>query len=123
MHVSCPDCGGRGTLYFPKSHLPAVTKSVDWSGHYVKIKTIPSSVSVKIIDPETGEYRDSKWAYAFTDTYHWYCTSGKSCPIIFEFNGKEVKVLPYDSKGKDSKGITVNFTSGNPVVTGGTKVD
>jgi hypothetical protein len=120
VHVSCPDCGGRGTLYFPKSHLPAVTKSVSWDGSYVKIKTLPANASIKLIVPETGQYKVNT---GYNGSYPWYCTYGKSCPIIVEYNGKEIKVLPFTSNGKASKTITVDFTKGNPVVTGGTKVE
>jgi hypothetical protein len=120
VHYSCPDCGGKGTLYFPKSQLPAITKSVDWDGSYVKIKTLPANASIKLIVPETGQYKVNT---GYNGSYPWYCTYGKSCPIIVEYNGKEIKVLPFTSNGKASKTITVDFTKGNPVVTGGTKVD
>lgn len=120
VHHSCNDCGGRGTLSFPKSKRPAVTNSVVWNGLFVTIKTKPANTTIKIIDPETGQYKDEFSKYGY---YYWYCTSGRSCPIIVEYDGKAIKILPYTSSGKESKTINVDFTKGTPVVTGGTKVD
>jgi hypothetical protein len=120
VHQSCPDCSGRGTLYFPKSHLPAITKSVDWNGYYIKIKTLPANAIIKLIVPETGQYKVNT---GYNGSYPWYCSYGKSCPIIVEYDGKEVKVMPYTPQGKESKSIVVDFTKGTPVVTGGTKVN
>jgi hypothetical protein len=119
VHGLCPDCSGLGKLYFPKSQLPKVTNSVLWTGHSVTLKTKPESAAVKMIDPNTGKYKEEA---GYMNVYFWYCTSSQSCPIIFEYNGFEVKVIPYNANGKPSKTITVDFTKGTPVVKGGTTV-
>lgn len=121
VHYECPDCSGIGTLYFPKSHNPKITASVTWSGQDVKITTIPAGASVKYVDYKTGAYRD---AFFKTPTnIDWYCAYGRSCPIIVEHDGIEVKVLPYNSNGKVSSTIKIDFSNGTPIIKGGTKVN
>jgi len=121
VHYSCPDCNGKGTLYFPKSPRPRIKESVTWNGFGVIIKTKPDGATVKLIDPSNGKYKVGE-DYG-THYYSWYCTSGRSCPILIDFNGIEVKVLPNDSKGKESKNILVDFTKQTPQVSGGIKMD
>jgi RecJ-like exonuclease len=121
VRYKCPDCGGAGTFSFPKSQPPRVKESVTWSGYPVDIKTIPSGASVKIIGINSGEY----FAAGTTPSIvNWYSTSGKTCPIILELDGKVVKVQPtFNAKGKKNSFVTVDFTKGTPLVTGGTKVE
>ena len=121
VRIKCPDCNGSGTLYFPKSNLPAITNSVVWNGLALTIKSIPEGAIIKLVEPKSGKY---KQAVDFgSHVYCWYCTSGMSCPIIMELNGKEVKLLPYDEKGRESKSILVDFTKSPPVIKGATKTD
>ena len=121
VHYSCPDCGGKGTLYFPKSQLPQITKSVLWRGLYLNVKTIPAGATIKTMSPESGQYVDAN--YTTPCKVGWYCTSSKSCPLIITLNGTEVKVMPYTDKGKQTTDILVDFTKGSPIVKKGTKVN
>jgi len=121
VHYKCPDCSGEGTLRFPKSHLPGIASSVTWTGNPVLVKTIPAGAAVQVIDTQTGKYRSCyKSSPVAVD---WYCTYGMSCPILVDFQGKTVKVLPYSSDGKEVREIIIDFTKGTPAVTKGTKVE
>lgn len=121
VHYQCGNCGGKGVLSFPKSQLPKVTNSITWNGWQVQVNSIPSGATIKGISTKTGQY--DSYPCTTPCKINWYCTSGKSCPIIVEYNGQIVKVMPYKTDGKESGTIAVDFTSGTPIVTKGQKVD
>lgn len=119
VHYKCPICNGKGLLTFPKSKLPKVTNRISWSGLYVTVKTIPNGARVKVIDPETGEYRLED--FQSPCTIPWYKTYDKPSPIVVSLNGHQINVSPL-SNGKELKEIIVDFTSGKPTVIKGTLV-
>lgn len=120
VHIKCPDCSGVGTFTFPKSNLPKITKSETWSGFSFNLSSIPSGAKIELVEPKTGEYYTANQTTPCT--VNWYCKSNKECPIIVSLNGKEVKIKPYNEKGKQSSKVKVDFTKENPVVIGGTIV-
>lgn len=114
VRYKCPECKGRGSISYPKSRLPNPISSVTWNGWYVTVVTNPNGADIKFIDTSTGEYRDASCSSPCK--IPWYCTSGKSCPVIIEYGGKIVKVLPYKSDESQSPKIVVDFTGGSPYV-------
>lgn len=115
--LKCENCYGTGIKSFPKSQLPAETSSKTfWNGWVVKVKTIPSGANIKtnFILPKQTE------SPTIVD---WLCTSGKTCPIEIEYQGKIVKVIPFKDDNSKSSKITVDFTGIEPIIKGGQRVD
>jgi hypothetical protein len=113
--TTCSNCSGAGELSYPLSKRPPVTSSVTYSGAVVEVVTIPTGAQVSVVNTKTGEYQYSGTA---NRTVNWYQTNQKQFPIIVEYNGKEVKVLPYNDKGKLIPKVVVNFTTGGTVEKG-----
>jgi len=121
VYYKCENCSGKGITYHPKSQEAPIKSSVTWNGWQVDVKSIPSGATIKGMNTTTGQY--GSYRCTTPCKIDWYCTSGKSCPIIVEYNGQSVKVMPYKQNGKESGAIAVDFTSGTPVVTKGKKVN
>lgn len=109
----CANCNGYGSNSYPKSQQPPVTSSVHWSGYWVTVNTKPEGANIQIMDPDKGSY-----VYANRTSncqVQWYKSPNKAYPIIVDYDGKKVKVLPYKD-GKESDKIVVDFTTGVPTV-------
>ncbi len=113
VHYKCGNCSGKGILSYPKSPLPRETSSTSWTGWPVNVSTNPPGAIVKVIDTKTSKYYD---AGTSNSTVNWYTSSSASYPIIVEYQGKSVKVLPYNKKGKQVTKVVVDFSSGQPIV-------
>ena len=120
VHYKCPDCGGSGVLSYPKSTEAPVKNSITWTGWKVNITTNPPGAKVSMVDTRTGEYVSVGMS---TVEAIWYSSTAKSYPIIIEYQGQSVKVLPYDRDGKEISKVVVDFLSGSPIVREGGKAD
>lgn len=100
-------------MSFPKSPLPKETSSISWTGWPVNVSTNPPGAIVKVVDTKTNKYYD---AGTSNSTVNWYTSSSTSYPIIVEYQGKIVKVLPYNKKGKQVTKVVVDFSSSEPIV-------
>ena len=112
-HYKCPDCSGKGTLSFPKSQLPPVISSTTWTGWQVNVSTNPPGAVVKVINTSTKKYYDAGTSNC---TVNWNTSNSTSYPIIVEYQGKSIKVLPFNSKGRIVTKVVVDFSSGQPAV-------
>ncbi len=121
IHYRCSNCSGTGEISYPKSKEAPVTSSITWNGWGVNVETIPSGATIKAVTTKEGEYAEAPCTSPCNIA--WYCTSGKSCPIILEYNGQTVKVLPYKPDGSESSRVLVDFLNGTPIVKKGKKVD
>jgi len=126
IYVKCTNCNGQGMISYPKSKEPNGTVTVNWIGWQVKIITKPQGATVKIIDPKIKEYKN--WQPSNT-TVNWWSENSNSTfnsnlyPIIVEYQGQIVKVLPYNNKGKELSKIVIDFSGGSPIVKKGAKVN
>ncbi len=120
VHYKCSDCYGAGTLSFPKSRLPKTVSSITWTDRPINVTTNPAGAIVKVVDTKTKEYKSVGTSNCTVD---WYTSSSASYPIIIEYQGKTVKVLPFDIKGKELSKVEVNFFGEVPLVTKGQKVN
>lgn len=118
---NCQNCSGHGEISYPKSTLPPIESQIAGTGWYVGIKTIPSPAVVKVYSAETNEY---KFLQHNQNKGFWYATHSSDKPILIEYNGKTVKVVPYDNEGNEIDDIKVDFTSGStPAVLAGKKIE
>lgn len=120
VKYKCKNCDGDGVLAFPKSQLPRETSSTSWTGWPVIVSTNPAGAVVKVIDTKTSKYYDAGTSNC---TVNWYTSNSTSYPIVVEYQGKNIKVLPYNSKGKQIKKIVIEFSSGLPVIKEGSLVN
>jgi hypothetical protein len=120
VHYKCDNCGGSGVISLPKSKEAPVRSSITWYGWKVNIKTNPPGATVSIVDRKTKEYRVIGTSNIDAN---WFTSDVKSYPIIIEYQGQSVKVLPYDESGKEIPNIVVDFLGGKLSVTEGRKVD
>ncbi len=120
VHYKCSDCKGAGTLSFPKSRLPKTVSSITWTDRPINVTTSPAGAVVKVVDTKTKEYISAGTSNC---TVNWYTSNTTSYPIIIEYQGKTVKVLPFDDKGKELSKIVVNFLGAEPSVTKGQKIN
>lgn len=119
VHVKCSNCGGVGVLSYPKS-TEAPYESTTWIGWVVKVLTNPPGAKVSMVDTKTGEYISVGMSNVEAT---WFSSNTKSYPIIIEYQGQSVKVLPYDDSGKEISKIVVDLVSGTPIVKEGKKVN
>ena len=116
----CPRCNGAGQLSYPVSKMPEVTSSTKFTGWDVTVESKPIGAKIKVVNTKTGEYENA--GTTNESVTWWYNSSSATDPIIVEYDGKEVKVLPYKN-GKAIAKVFVDFTSGEPVVKKGTRAD
>lgn len=117
LHQFCTTCSGKGMIEYPKSKMPPVSKEVIWTGWKVRVESNPIGANVKVVNINTGEYKNIGRSNIEVD---WYQCAEKSCPIILEMSDKLVKVLPFNNEGKEIGKILVDFTNRqNPVVVEG----
>jgi hypothetical protein len=105
----CVNCGGKGELRFPKSKLPPEKSRTEWAGWNVEVDTKPAGASIKVIDVQTGLYAPDG---SSNRVVHWLSSQTASYPIIVEYQGKSVKVLPYNRNGKPISKVSIDFTRG-----------
>jgi hypothetical protein len=99
--------------------MPRVIDSETWTGWEVKIQTVPSGLPVRILDPQRKEYVNAGTSSCVVS---WFNSTKRNYPIIVEYNGTETKIMPTKPNGKPSKSVTIDFTGGSPLITGGTSV-
>lgn len=121
VHDVCKTCNGTGVKSYPKSQMPPATNIITWSGWVVKVNTIPSGATIKSMNSKTGQYDIQSCTTPCK--IDWFCTDSISCPIIVEYNGQSVQVLPYTADGKELSSITIDFSSGKPIVKKGQKTN
>jgi hypothetical protein len=119
VHYKCPDCGGTGVLSYPKS-TEAPHSSTTWTGWKVNVSTTPPGAKVSMVDTKTGEYKSVGMSNVEAN---WFSSDRKSYPIIIEYQGQTVKVLPYDESGKAISKVVIDLLSGTPIVKEGQKVN
>ena len=120
VQYKCPNCSGTGVIKLPKSIPAPVTSSITWSGEVVQVTTIPLGARISMVNTKTKEYESVGMSPA---TANWYSSDQKSYPIIIEYQGQTVKVLPYNNSSKLIPKIVVDFSGGTPVVSKGRKVN
>jgi hypothetical protein len=120
VHQECGNCNGIGIISYPKSTQYAVDKSVAWKGARVDVATNPPGAKVSVVNTKTGEYNSIGMSNLQVD---WYSSNEKSYPIIIEYQGKSVQVLPYNLDGKLIFNVEVDFLGISPIVKKGRQVD
>jgi hypothetical protein len=117
----CTACNGQGVIEYPKSSKPPVEREVIWKGWKVRIESNPPGATVSVVDLSTEEYKN----VGVTNVdVRWFSSSSKSYPIIVEYQGKQIKVLPFTPDGKESDKVVIDFLSGpEPSVSVGRKVE
>jgi hypothetical protein len=120
VHYKCPDCGGTGVIALPKSSPAPVESSIRWSGEVVQVVTNPPGAKVSVVNTKTKEYQSAGMSDV---TVYWYSSDQKSYPIMVEYQGKTVNVLPYSSSGKLIPKVLIDFSGGTPIVSKGKRVD
>jgi len=118
--VFCHTCSGKGISYFPKSQQAPIKNLLTWSGWEVEVNTTPSGASVRRINTKTGSYE--MLGSTTPCKIIWLCSLDKSCPIVVEYNGHAVKLLPLDMDSKGISKVEVDFSGTAPIVTKGKKV-
>ncbi len=113
VQKNCNSCKGKGVLTFPKSPLPPETSSTSWSGWAVNVVTNPPGAVVKVINTSTKKYEEVGTS---NSTVNWKTSNSVSYPIIVEYQGKSVKVLPYNNKGKEVTKVVIDFSGNQPVI-------
>ena len=119
IKTKCGNCGATGSISYPKSPMPKVIGSETWTGWEVKITTVPAGIPVRIMGVKSNQYENAGTSNC---TVHWYNSNRKNCPIILDYQDKEIKLMPLTASGKESKSITVDFSMGEPIIKGGTRV-
>lgn len=120
VHYKCENCSGEGILYYPKSPRHQVAKSETWTGAKVQIVTTPAGAKISVVNTKTGEYESKGMSNITVD---WYSSNSKSYPIIVEYQGQNIKVLPFDASGKSIFKIEIDFSSGTPIIKKGSKAN
>lgn len=120
VYPTCKPCFGNGSIAYPESTKPTVQESVNWYGWHVKIVSIPMGAQVSGCDPENGTIATSAHTAPYVGA--WYRTKNNPCPIILEYEGKQVKVMPVKPDGRPSNKIIVDFTGEIPKVVCGQDV-
>lgn len=113
VQANCRGCAGLGFLTFPQSSNPRVTSSVHWSGYWVDVISKPAGAAIQVVDPAKDQY-----VYvnsASNCRVQWYRSPTQTYPIILEYQGQKVKVLPYKN-GKDFPKVKVDFTTTPPTI-------
>lgn len=124
----CPNCMGGGQISYPKSVAAPIESEKMWYGWPVNIATIPTGATVSIIqDTQTGIYTDLGWSNISAKPYlksrNISETNEYFHPILIKYQGKSVKVMPYDENGKELSNIVVDFSTGTPIVKEGKEVE
>jgi len=120
VRQKCPNCNN-GVNYYPLSTEAPIDTQVNWYGWPVKVTTIPSNAKISVVNTKTGKYTFA----GFSNLLIRPCLKSISgsdvnfTPIIIEYQGKEIKVMPIDEKGKNISKIEVDFSNRNPVVVKG----
>lgn len=120
VYIKCGNCRGGGVLYYPKSKEAPIKSSITWTGWQVNVKTNPPGAKVSVVDTKTGEYSSAGLSNL---TVNWYQSDQKSYPIIVEYQGQKVNILPYNEKGKETSNVEIDFSGGAPTVKKGKKVN
>lgn len=120
VHYKCANCSGVGVIAYPKSTEPPIKSSITWTGWKVNVTTNPPGAKVSMVNIRTGEYKSVGMSNVEAD---WYSSDAKSYPIIIEYQGQTLKVLPFDESGKEISKVVVDFLSSTPIVKEGKKVD
>ncbi len=113
----CHHCGGAGAFIRRKSELPSPIGYLD--GWVVNVTTKPTGASVFAYDPQTQRVASIGRSSC---TVRWVSPEKQEVPIEITYQGKTVKVLPYDAKGKPSSSVNVDFSTGKPIVKKGKQV-
>ncbi|MBM2813431.1 MAG: Energy transducer TonB [Ignavibacteria bacterium] len=117
----CYTCSGKGLIEYPLSPRPPVLKAETWSGWTVLINTNPLGAKISLMDPKTENYKEIGFSSKFVN---WLTFESKEYPIIVEYQGKIVKVLPYNINGEESSKIMIDFLKGSePLILIGRKVE
>jgi hypothetical protein len=121
VKTTCTTCSGDGKIDYPKSKLPPITSTVEWTGFKVDVISTPPGATVSVFDRKTKKYIDVGTTPKIDIV--WLNTQSKVNPIIIKYNNETVKVLPYTESNKAVTRISVDFSTGTGVVKTGTKVD
>ena len=65
------------------------------------------------MDPDKNQY---VYAQGISNCQvQWLKTENNQYPIIVEYGGKKIKVLPYKN-GKETAKVKIDFTTGSPII-------
>ncbi len=120
VYYKCPNCNGLGVISMPISKEAPVKSSITWTGWRVNVTTNPPGAKVSVVDTKSKEYKDIGMSNCYVD---WFSSNSTSYPIIIEYQGQSVKVLPYNPSGKEIPKVVIDFLGGSPNVTLGRKVN
>jgi len=120
VYIKCGNCSGGGVMYYPKSNEAPIKSSLTWTGWQVSVKTNPPGAKVSVVDTKTGEYKSAGLSNL---TVNWFSSDQKSYPIIVDYQGRKVNVIPYGANGKETAKVEVDFSAGTATVKKGKKVD
>ncbi len=119
VHYKCDKCAGVGFNEYPKSTEAPHTSTV-WTGWNVNVTTNPPGAKVRMVNTKTAEYQSVGISNIESN---WYSSNFTSYPIIVEYKGQTVKVLPYNKLGEEISKVLIDFSGGTPIVTEGEKAD
>lgn len=113
----CSTCSGDGAIEYPKSTLLPVASQVIWTGIKVEVRSTPPGATVSVMDRKTNTFVDKGVTPVSVE---WLTTQSEAFPIIVRYNGMEVKLVPI-TNSKYLNFVSVDFTTGTPVIKSGTK--
>lgn len=122
LQSTCGGCSGKGAIEYPKSPTPKALSEITWTGWKVTLITEPEGSAVSVVDPETGKYKYVGVTNGFVNWFSSNSSSSETFPIILEYQGKKYKIMPYDTKGKPSGVVNVNFLGKGGVTVKGGKI-
>ncbi|MCB0835684.1 MAG: hypothetical protein KDD99_03405, partial [Bacteroidetes bacterium] len=130
--VTCYKCSGKGKYQDKKdctycddgkiAHRKSQDPSIDeaWSGYKVAVATTPSDSRIFVVDPSTKEYTPARPINGKID---WWAYSSKNrtkvYPIKIVHQDKEYNITPENAKGRMSSTVSIDLSSGEPVVKNG----
>lgn len=130
VYNSCDNCFGGGIVYYPKSDSPKIEKMVTLTSWNVNVVTNPIGAKVKVADEDDKYYdvvdSNNNIVFYFVNAQSRetgfkpksYCE-----PIIIEYKGQEVKVIPCDKDWKKLNEVIVDFTGSTPIIVKGRGVE
>ncbi len=129
-YLTCNDCSGKGVISYPKSESQPIESMVTLTSWKVDVVTNPVGAKVSVAD-QNNEYTNSGNSN-FNCMFYQRTTLSKKTqfkkksdaePIIVDYQGKTIKVLPFDQNWKKLSKVVIDFSSGTPIITKGRKVD
>ncbi|MGQ2985479.1 hypothetical protein [Flavobacterium sp.] len=115
---NCANCSASGTVPYPKSQMPPIIGQETLTAWWVTVRSTPVGLPIYAPNVNTRVYEQIGVTPHRAQRF-WLSSKGTEYPLIIKYGDQEYKIMPKTIQGNISKSISVDFTTGTPVIRGG----